>query len=115
LGKIGEIVVNDANTFDLTYAYGAIKGGQKIQAGPSLDVKITDDIKLIVGGGIEGLKYNAAYTEGSSYARGYYNGGAAYQPNNYNNIAADYLKNDTYEKYGVSYTHDFGNKFRSSI
>jgi len=66
LGKIGEIVVDNANTFDLTYAYGAIKGGEKVQAGLDFDIKVADEIKLILNGGIENTSYNDAYTSGET-------------------------------------------------
>jgi len=115
LGKIGEIVVDNANTFDLTYAYGAIKGGDKVSSGLDFDIKVADDIKLVLGGGIENIDYNDAYTSGDSVTHSYYNVGMDYQPDNYNNLSVNYLKNGTFEKYGVNYVHDFGNKVKASL
>ena len=115
LGKIGEIVIDNANIFDLTHAYGAIKGGEKTQTGLDFDIKIDSVLKLVLGGGLENIEYNDAYTSGETYTQGFYKAKVVYQPDYYNKLSTNYIRNDTFEEYSLSYIHDFGNKFNTSL
>lgn len=87
IGKIKDLVVNDASTYNWSEIIGGVAGGTKVQADLTATLKLGDSAKLDISGGAEQVRYNEFLGTAASTKTGGVAGlNLTIQPDNKNKI-----------------------------
>ncbi len=110
IGRIGDIIIDNATLYDWTRVYGGYRGGVKVLGDVSAGFKLLDNLKATVSMGYDRLTYKAMYDQREETSTKLALGTSlTYRINDYHQIEA-YAKNQNSQKTGgAKYTHDFGN------
>lgn len=116
LGRISDIIINNASYYDWTRIYGGYRGGSKLLAEMSAVFRVSDSIKAIVGMGYDKVTYDAMYDEGKeSSVKLATKASLEYRMDDYNQVEFYGSNQNTQSLLGGKYTHDFGNAFRGFL
>jgi hypothetical protein len=116
LGRISDIIINNASYYDWTRIYGGYRGGSKLLAEMSAVFRVSDSIKATVGMGYDKVTYDAMYDEGKeSSVRLATKASLEYRMDDYNLVELYGSNQNTQSLLGGKYTHDFGNAFRGFL
>ncbi|MDD5770491.1 MAG: hypothetical protein PHE25_05975 [Candidatus Gracilibacteria bacterium] len=88
LGVIGNIVNDDSYKTEWFDVIGGVAGGSKTSATGELGLRVTDNVRVNVSGGVERLQYNSMLgSPGSTVTGGTGKVGLTYQPDSHNRIS----------------------------
>lgn len=110
IGRISDIIIDNATLYDWTRVYGGYRGGTKVLGDVSAGFKLLDNLKATINMGYDRLTYKAMYDQNEETSAKLALGTSlTYRINDYHQIEA-YAKNKNSQKTGgAKYTHDFGN------
>ncbi len=110
IGRIGDIIIDNATLYDWTRVYGGYRGGEKLLGEMSAGFKLTDSLKATLGIGYDRLTYKAMYDQREETSvKLATDAEIAYRISDYHQLNA-YAKNQNSQKVaGAKYLHDFGN------